>query len=813
MYDKSKKTWSQRLKISSDNKNASLATAGGMQTLQLLHMQQQQQQQQQQQLQHQQQQLQYHHQQQQQQQHHPHHHLAYQLPPPPAAPPPGYEFLPSALSRSMKYAEPWIYGTVRGIPARPSYGYGHPHAAAIFATDGEPGGATALAVVICSCAEYLNGTKRDVKKASVCKKCRGSRLPLATISGGGTVRLPAAAAAVRRPMAATMRVVSATKKSRPTILDPQKDPYDLMRRTRLLSPEPSAAESSAKEGKSRSRETTATATSTATAAASSNGKAAATATSMQRGRTRTRAQLPLARTSKSTPTAPPDPADCWLEEDSEALLQSSGLLSKRQAASNSRRSILRCNVNPYELISVESQAKTKNNDDFDVADAQLHEDELEQQQQQKQPQLQKQSQQQQQQKQQQQKQQQRSKFYNNNVAAIAGQRISLGDKSNDAGDSSDGYERIIIATEPTPPAAATVASNPRRPPRNKKPEESPNLALVDAQPAATVAVAVAADDDSNSSEAYTVLTVTPTSPGIKSILKRPTTLELNAPLLSPDTGLTPATAPVLTPAGKSQFYIPTPTTPGTATAAAGAGAGGTASATPTPTSASSTRKKVQFMVEDKIIDTTTDAEAVTATTDDSENSVVVAADDETTAAAAAATATPTATTANYEYYNRKRNAATQQAAAQQQEQQQQQQQQQLTLPALESDIDDEYNFTASAEPKATTATLATHITPDSLHYEDVLPPVHQIFDNSRRSSNSSSSSNKNNNTDACQVAEILPNSTTAAAAPDGSKLLLSPASPSHAGSTATAATATGTAATSPHVTMANVVSALAAANG
>ncbi|XP_060652834.1 mucin-2 [Drosophila nasuta] len=822
MYDKSKKTWSQRLKISSDNSSsnsASLATVGGMQTLQMQQLQQALHLQQQQQQQHHQQQLHHHHQQ--QHQHHAHHlqHLAYQLPPPPAAPPPGYEFLPSALSRSMKYAEPWIYGTVRGIPARPSYGYGHhPHAAAIFATDGggEPATATALAVVICSCAEYLNGTKRDVKKASVCKKCKGSRLPLATISGGGTVRLPAAAAQARRPtMAATMRVVSTSKKSRPTILDPQKDPYDLMRRTRLLSPEPSVESSSAscsKDGKSRSRENA-----TATAATA----AAAAATSMQRGRTRTRAALPSStrvscKTTPTSPVAPPDPADCWLMEDNESLLLSSGLVasskSSNSSGSSNRRSILRCNVNPYDLISVES-GKKKNlphHDDFDVADAQLHEDEQEQRPQQQQP-----------------LQPRNRKFHTNNVTAIAGQRISLGDKQNDSPDSSDSYERIIIATvasekkkttqpqSPAPAATATAISNPKRPPRNKKVEEPLSLETPTATTVVAAAVVAAAtetaDCNANDDASYTVLTVSPTPPGIKSILKRPTTLELPASAL-PACILTPAdsspavastmttmtTSAATTPSGKSQFYIPTPTT-----------------ATPTPTSASA-RKKVQFMVEDKIIAMTTTATATattadaaaataaTATTDDSENNVLLVvggSTDETTMPAAAA--------ANYEYYNRKRNAA---AAAAQQETAQQQRQQ-PTLSALGSDVDDEQNFTASAEPTTTqttttgTTSLATHITPDSLHYEDVLPsPVHQIFDNSCSNSNSSNSPAVT----AGQVNEIS----------SSSKLLLSSSTMSHAGSTAataagastaevTAATATAAATALPHVS-ANVVNALTA---
>ncbi|XP_068148726.1 uncharacterized protein RhoGEF64C [Drosophila tropicalis] len=594
MYDKSKKSWSQRLKtLSSSNnstnndnqiisgqnsQNVTIATASGMQ----------------------------------QQQHrllHPHPHLtaAYcQLPPP------GYEFLPGALSRSMKYAEPWIYGTVRGIPLRPSgYGYHHhhhqqqqPHAAAIFAPETtEPG----LAVVICSCAEYLSGTKRDVKKASICKKCKGSRLPLATIGGGlggggmlagGTLRLTAATcSSSSRSMAATMRVVSSTKKSRPSILDPQKDPYDLMRRTRLLSPEPAAKSESTKEGigngKSRSRDNAGEGT--------------------QRGRSRTRAQLPPPPLTMAK--AKPEPSDCWLTEDNEFLLQSSGFVTNSNNGKN-RRSILRCSVNPYELISVDRKMKNSNNhDDFDVADAQLIEDED-----------------QQQQKQQQQHQLQERQFYGNNVAAIAGQRISLGSDNlnSDLADSSDSYEKIMIAATPTAPAAAT----PRRPPRNKKSDEPIESSTTLTGQATPLMVAVFDKDNDNDkdkdkdndeandndSSSFTVLTVTPTSPSIKSILKRPATLDLPAvgatissatvetliaveqPDMDVATASSAAATPLLTPSGKSQFYIPTPTaTPPSPY-----------SNTPTPTSSTSTsssRKKVQFMVEDKIIATNTIATA------------------------------------------------------------------------------------------------------------------------------------------------------------------------------------------------------------
>ncbi|XP_017014259.2 uncharacterized protein RhoGEF64C [Drosophila takahashii] len=675
MYDKSKKSWSQRLKTLgsgdsvADNKNASLAAVSGMQAMQQLqlHMQQQHQQ------------LQQQHQQQMQQQqqhlaHHGHHggHMvtAYQLPPVPAA-----EFLPSALSRSMKYAEPWIYGTVRGIPSRPSYGGYHPHAAALFAaTEGHPGtGTTALAVVICSCAEYLNGTKRDVKKASVCKKCKGSRLPLTTIGGGsgGTVRLPAVSQSHLRPISATMRVVSASKKARPSILDPQKDPYDLMRRTRLLSPEPSN-----KDGDSKSR--------------SRGGE------NQQRGRTRTRAPPPpptqaLTNQKSQGVQGVPDPSDCWLMEDNESLLQSSGLSSSR---ASSRRSILRCHVNPYDLISSEG-GKLQNH--FEVEDTKQMERKMSS------------------------TSSQRS-IYSGNVTAIAGQRISLGDKSSDSQtDSGDSYERIIIVS-----GGENPSNGPRRPPRNKKADEPAEIQTVvpAVKPKLEIPIEKVDKEEKRGDSSYTVLTVTPTSPAIKSILKRPTTLELG---ISPSSPALPATLDnsglATTPAGKSQFYIPTPT--GTA-AATPTPSGSTPMATSTPTTNANTstaaaatattatataaitpgsRKKVQFMVEDKII-------ATTATTDDSDASVA-------------------ATKTNYEYYNRKRNAAATPVDATATATTATSTDQQEATSLFAADIDDEQrNFTTSAEP-------TPFIKPDSLHYEDVLPAP-QIFDSSSSGDGSSS---------------------------------------------------------------------------
>ncbi|XP_049315172.1 uncharacterized protein LOC105227122 [Bactrocera dorsalis] len=304
----------------------------------------------------------------------------------------GYEYLPSSLSRSMKYAEPWIYGTVRGIPARPSYHHFMPQASSSPGNYMQP-----LAVVICSCPEYLNGTKRDVKKASVCKKCKGSRLPLTPI--GGTMRLAAggmlATTKMRSSGAATVRVVSTTKKARPTILDPQKDPYDLMRRTRLLSPEPGNSSTTSGGGRDAAGSTR------DKDKLRSRGKSA----SPVRGRSRKRGQLPTSYHHKqnvSNASMREEP-DCWLVEDTDTLLNATGTISGESNAT--RRSILRCNVNPYDLIShsqssssgsttpttptrckpatptAGSSAKSASqnefmppNDDFNVADAALTEE-------------------------------------------------------------------------------------------------------------------------------------------------------------------------------------------------------------------------------------------------------------------------------------------------------------------------------------------------------------------------------------------------------------------------------------------------------
>lgn len=224
----------------------------------------------------------------------------------------------SALSRSMKYAEPWLYGTIRGIPAP-------------FANRQQmfPQHMAELAVVVCSCPEYLNGTKVDFKKATICKKCRGSRLPLAPM--GGTMRLHSTTPIMHaaRGSAGTVRLPSSySMKQRPSILNSENDPYDMMRRNRLVSPElqPSSAKIS---NKNRAK-----------------------SSSPSRSRSRTR---------KSSP------ASSKVSNNSESRSRSVSRNNIKEWNDNEvdtgRRSILQCEVNAYELIS-----KISHNNEFSPAD-------------------------------------------------------------------------------------------------------------------------------------------------------------------------------------------------------------------------------------------------------------------------------------------------------------------------------------------------------------------------------------------------------------------------------------------------------------
>ncbi|XP_054005240.1 uncharacterized protein LOC128890611 [Hylaeus anthracinus] len=116
----------------------------------------------------------------------------------------------SGLSRQMIYGDPWLYGTVRssrvGLEPRG------------FMTPPPPPPPGAPILVVCSCPEFLSGTTR---KFGNCRKCGGHRL--AGVPLGGTCRLPTISSRSRPSLAGVLR----------TSID---DPYDQMRRNRLVEP-------------------------------------------------------------------------------------------------------------------------------------------------------------------------------------------------------------------------------------------------------------------------------------------------------------------------------------------------------------------------------------------------------------------------------------------------------------------------------------------------------------------------------------------------------------------------------------------------
>ncbi|CAG9761531.1 unnamed protein product [Ceutorhynchus assimilis] len=128
-----------------------------------------------------------------------------------------------ALSRSMRYADPWLYGSVRasgGLLLTP-------------------------ALVLCQCPEYLTGSRRSASKKSPhqCKKCNGTRLPLSPVdSKFGTVRCYPTTQHIATSTPLRAGTVRVTSSSRPSIL-PTGDPYDIMRRSRLSVPETTSSTS------------------------------------------------------------------------------------------------------------------------------------------------------------------------------------------------------------------------------------------------------------------------------------------------------------------------------------------------------------------------------------------------------------------------------------------------------------------------------------------------------------------------------------------------------------------------------------------
>lgn len=271
---------------------------------------------------------------------------------------------PSALSRSMKYAEPWLYGTVRGMPNAnaSNYDYVQPQ----FTLMPE------LAVVLCSCREYLTGTKRDIKKPAICKKCKGTRLPITPV--GGTVRIHSSQCIVQtnnRNSVGTVRLPStfsaASSKQRPSILTADNDPYDVMRRSRLMSPDLKSVKPAKNRAKSSSptrnkdryvKQQNAMATATANGGIA-GGVGNGGGTVVGRGVGNGGGVVIKSDSNRSrSATRTIDIESNWTESmDSNSVID----------ASSARRSILQCSVNPYELIS-----KTLHNNEF----APLEEDDV-----------------------------------------------------------------------------------------------------------------------------------------------------------------------------------------------------------------------------------------------------------------------------------------------------------------------------------------------------------------------------------------------------------------------------------------------------
>ncbi|XP_055602536.1 uncharacterized protein LOC129751195 [Uranotaenia lowii] len=387
---------------------------------------------------------------------------------------------------TMKYADSgWVYGTMRGLPP-PMH---HPHAQhlhhhhpgpppmAAMSMGGPMGffpmAGPEVAVVICCCPEYLNGTKRDVKKASVCKKCKGSRLPLAPI--GGTMRLTSGASFMVPPMRSaggTVKLASTYgKKSRPSILSSGGDPYDFMRRSRLSQPvEQQPSKSVAESIKEKLRR-----------------RAKSTSPSKGRGRPEKRAPSPTGSktsdnrslsASRSSINNSKGFKDLWVEPEE----------LPDDPEPTGRKSILRCDINPYDLISLSTGlnnefSPSNEADDYDLSvHSQKYEKLLD------------------------------SLYANRynpaaNIAAISGQRIKLFDGDAAAPSVYDDvdeyvYDPVEVQSDPSEDQPR-VEVIPERPPRTKHKNDSPKEDDVKSLP-----------NQISSSESVT-------HSAIKSILKRP----------------------------------------------------------------------------------------------------------------------------------------------------------------------------------------------------------------------------------------------------------------------------------------------------
>lgn len=234
----------------------------------------------------------------------------------------------SALSKSMKYAETWLYGSVRTQtpPMRPSVfsAYSEVAGPVLISTPQKPTPHN-YAVILCSCPEYLNGTKKTSStKVSICKKCKGSRLPLTIADSprllvGGTVRGPQVSREAGMLRGGTVRVQGS--KSRPTILksNEESDPYDLMRRSRLAPPHEARIGSQFSVSRSRAK-----------------------SISPCRGKPRKPSSPETLRKSRSKSVSRVN--EVWIDEEA--------------TTPEPKKSILACDINPYDLVKSPGNSKS-----------------------------------------------------------------------------------------------------------------------------------------------------------------------------------------------------------------------------------------------------------------------------------------------------------------------------------------------------------------------------------------------------------------------------------------------------------------------
>lgn len=234
----------------------------------------------------------------------------------------------SALSRQMRYGDPWLYGTVRG----------HRQIVQDPRSQGVPGGgymgrppAGAPILVVCSCPEFLSGTTR---KMGNCKKCGGHRL--AGLPLGGTCRAPSASARLRPSLAGVLR-------------PPLDDPYDLMRRSRLVEPR-SRARSISPHRHSNSRDN----------------RSQSVVNNLQR-------DWFEGKTDEWTIDDRRTTDEEAIDHRRKTQKRSRNMILQQQRDADSRKSILECDVNPYLLV----KKQVRDEDDFsdDLSDNALELDE------------------------------------------------------------------------------------------------------------------------------------------------------------------------------------------------------------------------------------------------------------------------------------------------------------------------------------------------------------------------------------------------------------------------------------------------------